>query len=501
MATVSKDNNREMSGIQRVYGRIQRSFVEAAMLSLTVRVVQFLIEVFLKIVFDIEQGGKKCDSKNTEAFPVKENDRSAVSLFPEISASNMYVEEYDESSRCPTPCSTGLATRLLPFKNEKGEIEWTFTDEVGFEHGPSANEKDRKDQTPSDSSPSSTASISRESKYSSESPEVIKKQERDDMSSTARSTPEGLVDTEGDDEGNIKENESYDEKKSFPCPHCDAVFRIRGYLTRHLKKHDTKKAYTCPFHKSSIITDENNVIHKCHPTGGFSRRDTYKTHLKSRHFKYPKGTRTKDRSSSSGSCGMCGEFFQNAEIWCEIHIEGAECRCLPSGFKGKSIIKNRLRRQLSKNKGKDIDLSSLEASKLLESSFGLGNTPNSSSNQVSYSSHSSNSPTFSISSSINGNVQGIQNITLHSQSQICDSPVYYHQIPTPQSQQINPYQRQDNHVMDPATELHESFPKKYNEVQMNMYDEYDDDYCLDIDQLNKSSIYLYNEFLAYANPS
>ena len=62
----------------------------------------------------------------------------------------------------------------------------------------------------------------------------------------------------------------------FKCPSCDAEFRVRGYLTRHMKKHSTKKAYTCPFHDKSIYVDENNITHKCHSSGGFSRRDTYK---------------------------------------------------------------------------------------------------------------------------------------------------------------------------------------------------------------------------------
>lgn len=107
----------------------------------------------------------------------------------------------------------------------------------------------------------------------------------------------------------------------FACPHCSASFRIRGYLTRHIKKHAVNKAYTCPFFECGEETP-------CHSTGGFSRRDTYKTHLKARHFVYPTGTRSENRAKVGGRCRGCGESFDSNETWVEEHIHKKQCRGL-----------------------------------------------------------------------------------------------------------------------------------------------------------------------------
>lgn len=108
----------------------------------------------------------------------------------------------------------------------------------------------------------------------------------------------------------------------FQCPHCSSSFRIRGYLTRHMKKHAVKKAYSCPFYCDSDKTP-------CHPSGGFSRRDTYKTHLKARHFLYPPGTRSHSRGKVSGICSACGDRFDSNENWVEEHIHNRKCVGLP----------------------------------------------------------------------------------------------------------------------------------------------------------------------------
>lgn len=108
----------------------------------------------------------------------------------------------------------------------------------------------------------------------------------------------------------------------YTCPQCGASFRIKGYLTRHLKKHATKKAYNCPFY------DEDSK-NPCHPTGGFSRRDTYKTHLKARHFLYPSGTRSEHRAHTPGVCGGCSKEFGSNEEWIETHIQTRLCKGFP----------------------------------------------------------------------------------------------------------------------------------------------------------------------------
>lgn len=117
------------------------------------------------------------------------------------------------------------------------------------------------------------------------------------------------------------------ETGEFVCHYCDAAFRNRGYLTRHIKKHAIQKAYHCPFYNESTPPDL-----RCHASGGFSRRDTYKTHLRVRHFIYPDGVKPKGRGKSSGHCAQCGEFFENTENWVEQHIESANCKGLPDGF-------------------------------------------------------------------------------------------------------------------------------------------------------------------------
>lgn len=109
----------------------------------------------------------------------------------------------------------------------------------------------------------------------------------------------------------------------FSCPDCGAEFRIKGYLTRHMKKHAVDKAYTCPFYNPQ-------AEHPCHTTGGFSRRDTYKTHLKARHFVYPPHTPLVERPNVSGCCGGCYKEFDSNEEWIETHIQKKACPFLHS---------------------------------------------------------------------------------------------------------------------------------------------------------------------------
>jgi hypothetical protein len=111
----------------------------------------------------------------------------------------------------------------------------------------------------------------------------------------------------------------------FVCPECNACFRIKGYLTRHMKKHADKKAYTCPFYNP--MSDS-----PCHPTGGFSRRDTYKTHLKARHFVYPPGTKSEKRGKVGGSCSGGGIRYESNETWVEEHIQKNLCKGIARAY-------------------------------------------------------------------------------------------------------------------------------------------------------------------------
>lgn len=113
----------------------------------------------------------------------------------------------------------------------------------------------------------------------------------------------------------------------FVCHYCDAKFRIRGYLTRHIKKHAIEKAYRCPFYRADAPADL-----KCHHSGGFSRRDTYKTHLKTRHLLYPEGVKPNERNKSFGHCAQCGEYCGSVKNWVELHIETGECKGLPQDY-------------------------------------------------------------------------------------------------------------------------------------------------------------------------
>lgn len=374
-------------------------------------------------------------------LPGKDQDEAPAEplLFPSIS--NVIISEESASPTEPHPCSTGLTTRLLPFKNAKGEIEWAFTDDLppGSEleafkvHIPKMETNNENILSPVTSNSSNNDSILSDKKQSF--PQV--------------NTPSS---TASEDDKNKEDNEDGDE--NHQCPYCESTFKMRGYLTRHLKKHSSEKAYKCPFHKSSIYKDQNDVEHKCHPSGGFSRRDTYKTHLKSRHFKYPKGTAIKDRTLSPGNCSMCGEWFENGETWCEIHIEGSECKHLPAGFKGKSRIKNRLKKQFTRmlreqkrKKKKHCNSTPLDYQSPILCTPSSVNTPMPASGTLyDY----SNSPTLSVSSSIG---------------------------PTSTYTQPQPFKGSPQHMMMPITQEF-SLPESREE-------EFDDAFCLDTDQLSQ----------------
>lgn len=135
---------------------------------------------------------------------------------------------------------------------------------------------------------------------------------------------------------NIKLKEE-DDATLFVCPHCDAEFRVRSYLTRHLRKHNNAMAFVCPFFLDCEGEEDYHCGTKsgakCHSTGGFSRKDTFKTHLKALHFIYPPRTRSRERSTLGGRCAGCFEYFDSNVIWFKDHIEPKLC----PGFVDKSF--------------------------------------------------------------------------------------------------------------------------------------------------------------------
>lgn len=115
----------------------------------------------------------------------------------------------------------------------------------------------------------------------------------------------------------------------FMCVQCSAGFKVKSYLTRHLRKHNNANAFVCPFYEDPQLDNSGSVVKsgtKCHPTGGFSRRDTYKTHLKALHFIYPPGTKSSERNSIGGRCAGCFEFFDSNTKWLKFHIESGSCK-------------------------------------------------------------------------------------------------------------------------------------------------------------------------------
>lgn len=102
------------------------------------------------------------------------------------------------------------------------------------------------------------------------------------------------------------------------CPFCQGQFKNKSYLSRHMKKHDVVKDYKCPF-----FSPEHTKCH--HLNGEFSRKDTFKAHLKSIHFIYPIGVSKVGRSDSGGRCAGCFKEYASNNDWVTQHIDTDEC--------------------------------------------------------------------------------------------------------------------------------------------------------------------------------
>ncbi|KAH3663642.1 hypothetical protein OGAPHI_005043 [Ogataea philodendri] len=212
-------------------------------------------------------------------------------------------------------CSTN-DSQYVSFVNPNGTVEFRLTDKRQQLSPLTETESPKK---------KSVGSFARSDEFVALSPVSSVKSGNSNSSLSNESTgSESMSEGEG----------SPSSSKDYKCTFCDAKFKIKGYLTRHIKKHSEKKAYTCPFYNE-------NSSHRCHVNGGFSRRDTYKTHLKARHFKYPKGVRSGERTGAKGWCSACGEEFLNNEIWVERHLELGSCPGLPDVYLDKLKIGKR----------------------------------------------------------------------------------------------------------------------------------------------------------------
>lgn len=151
----------------------------------------------------------------------------------------------------------------------------------------------------------------------------------------SRMNKEMTTDQDEDNKDTEKDKLNGKGNKLYVCPICDTTFKVKGYLTRHKKKHFASKPFQCPYFDSSVDYNEHNhpgetsekmsKIPRCHPTGGFSRRDTFKTHLKALHFVYPTGTKSGDRSDKKGRCAACFKEFKTNKEWLETHVMTNEC--------------------------------------------------------------------------------------------------------------------------------------------------------------------------------
>lgn len=129
------------------------------------------------------------------------------------------------------------------------------------------------------------------------------------------------------------------------CDICHRGFLRLNDLARHVKRHwketgSTAGAFQCPFAtfqqlqahlpqpqtEGQLLGDEElELLHLCHPTGVFSRCDTFKNHLKALHFEYPVGTKKHERRYVGGRCKSCHRHFATVDVWMQSHVETGEC--------------------------------------------------------------------------------------------------------------------------------------------------------------------------------
>ncbi|GAV54098.1 hypothetical protein ZYGR_0AK06000 [Zygosaccharomyces rouxii] len=316
---------------------MQQSMIGVESISLSINAplklfIMFFIGIFKSIVdmivipaldyySDIEQSIKRekhISKEENENAEDEENEDVTPCLFPRRHNVNMSLFE----SASVIPCSLDISTvdsAMTMSTTPEGQLQCKLnTDDNSILP---SNNKYNMMVTPPTSVGANGLPISPESNTSCT---PIKSEEEGVPSASTATTSTANLNP---DAMKSEVPEGANNEGLFVCHYCDAKFKIRGYLTRHIKKHAIQKAYHCPF----FMGDAPPEL-RCHNSGGFSRRDTYKTHLRTRHFIYPKGVKPSERNKSAGNCGQCGQNFENTDKWVEQHIESGECTGLPHDY-------------------------------------------------------------------------------------------------------------------------------------------------------------------------
>ncbi|GAV49190.1 hypothetical protein ZYGR_0N05970 [Zygosaccharomyces rouxii] len=287
--------------------------------------VDMIVIPALDYYSDKEHGEKQEKLKSKEEGKIVEEEESEdefPSLFPERHNVNKSLFE----SASVIPCSLDISTvdsAMSMSMTPEGQLQCKLnTDE---NTNIPSNNKYNMMVTPPTSVDANGLPISPESNTSCTP--VKSEEEGIPSASITTATTTNLNANLNSDTIKAEVPEGANSEGLFVCHYCDAKFKIRGYLTRHIKKHAIQKAYHCPFFMGEAPPEL-----RCHNSGGFSRRDTYKTHLRTRHFIYPKGVKPSERNKSAGNCGQCGQSFENTDKWVEQHIESGECRGLPQDY-------------------------------------------------------------------------------------------------------------------------------------------------------------------------
>lgn len=229
------------------------------------------------------------------------------------------------------------------------------------------------------------------SSFNNHSSSLLKQGNTNSPSITANNNSNKVspVSSNGNGTDVLPENFYLPEGVNYVCHYCDASFQVRGYLSRHIKKHAIVKEFTCPYYryvseiKSYMENNLNNSYYKteenleddrkkyqsrnrvCHNHNGeFWRKDTLMIHLKKKHYSVDrntlkllleqkkleqgpgiKGKPKVDTTKLPGTCICCNERFANADDFCNNHVLAGSCSALPNGYSLKTNLDDEEKRK------------------------------------------------------------------------------------------------------------------------------------------------------------